>query len=361
MPLSPQLCAFFALAVGSTVSDLLDQLDNQYDPRWDGLLQTEEGRAAARQSLVNFPDYVLEISQQTTPTTRLYNVTLPGHVHPALVGLIGLAQAAALPTALENLVFWGLIDGNLPWHNDMFQPGAALVPWRQAMSRVALVGCPRAIPHQNQLRRVLAALFALTHVDLPKARMSGSVLSTVNDLSAVLEDSGTSVTKVRLLSDAIAEVNPKWRFLSFYRIVEHAYLSNIKKILVKEFERDAKGAVKRAADSLSSEPNQLVTLTESINLRAEFAAFSAEVDALLALGNQFMSQVDDGARGESLYGAHDQYKKGIIRFYKLRCSIAHGGTSSVIFEEFSDADDAAIYLMKKVETIALNSMGIRLL
>lgn len=348
------------MGAGTTVLNLLDQLDNQYDPRLDGLLQTEESRAAARQSLANFLDYTLEISQQTAPVARFYSVALPGHEHPALIGLVGSEPALALPTTLENLAFWGLVDNNLPWHSDLFIADAALVPWRQAMAGVALVACPKTIPHQVQLRRVLAALFALTHADLPKTRMNGSVLSTITDLSATIDDA-TSITKVRLLSDAMTEVNPKWRFLSFYRIVEHAYLNNIKQILLREFERDAKAAVKRAGDSLSSEPNQLVTLTESVNLRAEFAAFSAEVDSLLALGNQFMSQVDEGARGESLYGAQDPYKKGIIRFYKLRCSIAHGGTSSVIFEEFSDANDAAIYLMKKVETIALKSLGIRLL
>lgn len=347
------------MAADSTVFTLLDQLDIEYDTRLDGLLATQEGRAAARQSLARFPDYSIEVSQQTSATTRLYSVALPGHEHPAMVGLIGLTTDQ-LPTTLENLAFWCLIDSSLPWHGDLFVPGAELVPWRQVFAGVALVACPRAWPQQAQLRRVLAALFALTHADLPESRMNGSVLSSITDLSANIDES-TSLTKSRLLSDAMTEVNPKWRFLSFYRIVEHAYLNNIKQILLREFARDAKAAIKRAGDSLSSEPNQLVTLTEAINLRAEFAAFSDEVDVLLGVGNQFITQLDEGARGESLYGAHDLYKKGIIRFYKLRCSIAHGGTSSVIFEEFADANEAVIRLMDKVETIALKSMGIRLL
>lgn len=346
--------------VGATALDLLDRLDNEYDVRLDGLLETEESRVAARQSLALFPNYTLEVSQQTSPITRLYNVTLPDHAHPVLVGLIGAEQGIALPTTLENLVFWALIDSNLAWHQGLFVPGGVLVQWRATMVGAALVASPSVTAHQAQLRRIIAALFALTHPDLPKTRMSGSVLSTVNELTANIDGVASSLTKVRLLSDAIVEVNPKWRFLSFYRIVEHAYLSNIKRILDREFERDAKNAVKRAADSLSSEPNQLVTLTEAINLRAEFIAFNAEVEHLLAQRNQFMTQIDDGARGESLYGANDIYKKGIIRFYKLRCSIAHGGTSSVIFEEFSDANDAVIHLMKKVETIALKSIGVQL-
>lgn len=360
MQLSVQACNFFALAQGSSVSDLLDQLDSEYDGRLDGLLQTEESRIAARQSLLILSDYAIEISQQSVPITRFYSISFPGHQHPAQIGLIGSESETMLPTTLENLAFWGLIDSGLPWHSSLLATGAALVPWRQTMAGAAIVACPRTVAHHAQLRRVLAALFSLTHPDLPKSRINGSVVSVVTDLSANIEDS-LSITKVRLLSDAMAEVNPKWRFLSFYRIVEHAYLSNIKQILVSEFERDAKAAVKRAGDSLSSEPNQLVTLTESINLREEFTSFSSEVDNLLMSGNQFMKQVDAGAKGESLYGALDLYKKGIIRLYKLRCSIAHGGTSSVIFEEFTDANDAVIHLMKKVEIIALKSMNIRLL
>lgn len=359
MQLDHLLCSFFNLGANATANDLLNKLDQEYDNRLDGLLATEDSREKARRFISDLENYSLEVCKQITPATKAYSVTLDGCQQPTLVGLLGLdlRDAPPPPTTVENLAFWSLLDVTQTWHGTLFDDTAPVIPWRNVLAGHALLAWPKTLAHETQPKRMLAALFSLVHSDLPKTSMTTSVLSTTTSLSATIENEN-SVTRARLLSDAMTEVNPKWRFLSFYRIVEHAYLNNIKQILLREFARNAKAAVKKASDSLSSEPNQLVTLTESINLQAEFVSFNDSVDILIQNNNQFMMQVDKAAREESLYGAIEIYKKGIIRFYKLRCSIAHGGTSSVIFEEFADANDAAIDLMQKVEAIALKSMGI---
>lgn len=359
MIISQGMQASFGLAEGATVEDLIRNLDGRDDDVLDGLLQSEEGRLAALQSMPEFDQYALEIVPQIGLQTRFCSIAKPGEARPILMGLIGDLSGAPLATDLENLIFWLIIDPNLAWHNTWIEKdGSQVLDWRARVAGHAIIAYPRAVAGAPSIKRMLAAIFALQHPEFPIARLQSPVASGATKLQVDLDERGGNKTQARLVFEAVMELNPKWRCLSLYRIVEHAYLSNIKRIFNDEFERDAKAAVEKAQKSVSSELMQLVTLTETINLRAEFVAFSQAVDQLLIQQNQFIEQLDSAARGDSLYGAADRYKKGVLRFYKLRCSIAHGGTSSVIYEQFVDANDAAIALMPQIEAIALKSMKI---
>jgi hypothetical protein len=161
-----------------------------------------------------------------------------------------------------------------------------------------------------------------------------------------------------LLREAATVAYPKWRCLSLYRILENAYLTNIKQTLVAEFDVDAGRALDVAKKKVSSEVMQLVSLAEDADLGGEFLRFNLEVDALIAANNQFITKLDKGAEADPLYGSQELFKKGVLRFYKLRCAIAHAGTSSVIYEQFSDADAAATALLPSIEAIALKSLKI---
>jgi len=151
---------------------------------------------------------------------------------------------------------------------------------------------------------------------------------------------------------------PKWRCLSLYRILENAYLTNIKKALLLDFDLDAGKAIESAKKKVGSELNQLVYLAEQANLTAEFVAFNDELELLLGQANQFIIKLDKGAEEEDLYKSKEIFKKAVLRFYKLRCSIAHAGTSSVIYEQFPDANAATLALLPAIESIVLKSLHI---
>jgi len=109
---------------------------------------------------------------------------------------------------------------------------------------------------------------------------------------------------------------------------------------------------------VANEVNQLISLTEDANLTAEFVQFDTEFDTLMAANNQFIHKLDRSAKSHQLYRSQDRYKKAVFRFYKLRCAIAHAGTSSVIYEQFPDSDAAATSLLDSIEVIALKSLKI---
>jgi hypothetical protein len=351
----------FGLAAGATVEDLIQNLDARDDDVLDGILQSEESRQTALSTVADFSLYTLELVPQIGRQTRYCSIVKPGETQPILVGLFGDFQTDGIATDLENLLFWMILEPRLPQHNTWIEKeGVQVLDWRSRVEGYAIVAYPNTIVNSHAIRRMVAALFALEHPDLPVARLQTSVAATATKLLVDLDARGGNVTQARLMFEAVMELNPKWRCLSLYRIVEHAYLSNIKRIFNDEFERDAKAAVDRAAKSVSSELMQLVTLTETVNLRAEFVAFSAAIDQLLVQQNQFICNLDAAASNDPMYGAIERFKKGVLRFYKLRCSIAHGGTSSVIYEQFVDANAAAIALMPCIEAIAMKVMSIEI-
>jgi hypothetical protein len=160
-----------------------------------------------------------------------------------------------------------------------------------------------------------------------------------------------------LCFEATTTADPKWRFLSLYRILENAYLSKIKQGLFNEFDGDAERAVAEAGKKLQSEINQLINLMAETGLEPEFVAFNQKFDTLLTANNRYIHALDRSAQSDQNYRA-DIPKKAILRFYKIRCSIAHAGTSSVIYEQLSDAGDAMKALLPDVEAIALKSLAI---
>ena len=142
-----------------------------------------------------------------------------------------------------------------------------------------------------------------------------------------------------------------------YRLLENAYLTNIKSVLLADFDKDAARAVEEARKKLQSEVNQLVDLMTEGRLEAEFLQFNSDFEDQIAAGNQYVIAIDRSAQSEPLYRS-EVPKKAVLRFYKMRCSIAHAGTSSVIFEQMPDAIAAARALLPAVEAIVLKSLAI---
>ncbi|MET3179546.1 UNVERIFIED_ORG: hypothetical protein ABIC43_002702 [Variovorax guangxiensis] len=359
MPLlSDSMCAAVALPNGSSPKDLLDNLGTSAYDFLDGLLVTEQARIDAEQALGDRDDYHLQIAPQIgLIQERFCLVTLNGVGKPALVGLLSNEPERALPTALENLLFWAISDPLLPWQAQWKQTNDGLVSdWRTQARGYGIVAMPVGAAPESV--RTISALFGLKHSEIGVS-LSAAVLvdqATAISISAVPAD--ISLVQARLINEASTVAHPKWRCLALYRILEHAYLSNIKRKLLLDFDADAGGALQEALDKVSNEVNQLVSLAEDADLTVEFEQFNVAFDAQLSVGNNFIIKLDRGAKSHQLYRAQERYKKAVLRFYKLRCAIAHAGTSSVIYEQFADSDQAATALLPSIEAIALKSLKI---
>tara|TARA_R100000750_G_scaffold61317_1_gene52096 strand:- start:1121 stop:1555 length:435 start_codon:yes stop_codon:yes gene_type:complete len=139
-------------------------------------------------------------------------------------------------------------------------------------------------------------------------------------------------------------------------LLENAYLKNIKDALLSDFDKDATNAVEAAKKKLQSEVNQLLDLMTADNLEDDFESFNDAYEGLVVQNNRYIVAVDRAAKNEALY-KESINKKAVLRFYKIRCSIAHAGTSSVIFEQMPDSAEAITALLPSVEAIARQSQN----
>jgi hypothetical protein len=352
--LENEMCAALGLTAGSTTDQLFENLGLREDNPLDGLLESEFAREAAARSLTELPGYELRVIPQTgVIQERFCTINISGFSKPVLVGMLSDNPETQLPTALENLVFWAVI-GPLQAHWRA-EPTGKISDWRAECRNKAIVAIP--IGFAPPMLRTLCALFGLQHADIGSQGIVPPLVPSAATLNITAAIEFTSI-QARLLSEAASVQHPKWRCLSLYRILEHAYLENIKKILMAEFDSDATKAIDDARNRLGSEVSQLISLAEEANLKPEFLAFDEEFDQQYTLGNHFVIALDRSAKSEPLYKSREKYKKAVQRFYKLRCSIAHAGTSSVIYEQFQDADQGVSNLLKTIEAIALKSLRI---
>lgn len=340
----------FVEAIGTTGKDVLD-----------GLLASEDSRNAAIASLEEFPNYRIRIEDQLGPiqNNKYCAINCAGAARPVRVGLIGNEPIGNLPTELENLVFWAIISPNTQWQTTgQNTNGESVIGWRSLATGKAIIAEPIDASFGGAGQAMLSAMMGTSHHLSNLHAAPSPLLSTASIVNCARALADFSQVQACLLSEASTTLHPKWRFLSFYRILENAYLSNIRQALLSDFEKNAKEAVESAKKKLASEPNQLVALADSADLSTGFQAFNTAFDALFAANNKYIVAVDRSAENEPLYGSPDAYKKGIQRFYKIRCSIAHAGTSDVIYEQFTDANSAILGLLPTVEEIALKSLKI---
>lgn len=356
--LSAEMCAAMGLAEGTTVHQLIQHMAGGGDSL-DGLLTTDQARASAEATLVTRDSYQLHVIPQMGMRQERYcAIQLQGIAEPVHVGLLAEQPSAYLPSDLENLVLWAVVNPVLPWHSAWRDLGAGKVnDWRNAGAGQAIIAAPLSMPLDGL--RVICGLFDLQHAEIGSAAAVPALVASTASISVNAPVASITVVQARLLREAAAVSQPKWRCLSLYRILENAYLNNIKQLLLAEFDADASRALDSARKKVSSELQQLIALAEEADLRTEFEVLNTEFDGLKAANNHFITMLDRGAATDPVY-AQELYKKGVLRFYKLRCSIAHAGTSSVIYEQFPDSDLAATSLLPTIERIALKSLKVAL-
>lgn len=355
--LADRVCDELEIPRGSNLTDLIAILENSGRDPLDGLLVTEDARAAALIFFEQVSGYCVRVVRQLAPTQeKYYKVQIDGEISPVLVALMDDC-VSALPTDMENLILLAVLQEKLNLE-DAWNDGAGgrILKWRGKTAGFAIVAEPLHV--KQEIVRTVAAVFGLEDAGFSLSVAPPSAMQSATNILIGPPTRAFSEVQGRLVFEATSVTHPKWRFLSLYRILENAYLRNIKQTLVDDFEKDASKAVEEAAKKLSSEVNQLIYLMKSQQLDAQFIAFNDEFETQLAQNNRYITALDRNARADGNYGSKDVAEKAVVRFYKMRCSIAHAGTSSVIYEQLPDANAATIALLPAVEAIAHGSLNI---
>jgi len=357
--LTNQFCDELEIARGSRAADLINFVETSGRDPLDGLLATEIARTAALAFLEQVDGYCARVVRQLAPTQQKYcKVQIDGETSPVLVALMEDC-ASALPTDMENLILLAILQEKLNLEGSWGDgPGGRVLNWRGKTAGFAIVAEP--LPHKLEVARTVAALFGLEDAGLGLAVAPPSIAQFAANIYIGSPTCHFSEVQGRLVFEAASVTHPKWRFLSLYRILENAYLKKIRDVLLDEFDKDASKAVEEAKKKLSSEINQLISLMNGQQLETQFIAFNDEFERQLAMHNRYVTALDKNAETDLNYGNKNLAVKAVVRFYKMRCSIAHGGTSSVIYEQLPDANAATIALLPAVEAIAHKSLNISL-
>lgn len=358
MFLSDQFCNGALLPTQTSILSFLESQRDVSTGLIDGLLNTDESKEAAIESLQDLGQYQIRVVQQVGQIQEKYlNIHIEGEANPVRIALLNDCLCDAFPTDMENLILWGMFQcDSLLVSNWIDGEDGRKLDWRGSARGLAIVAQPS--PVKSEVSQTVAALLGLQDGGLGSSTSLPSVAELATELRIAATNKALNQVQARLLFEAVTTNHPKWRFLSFYRILENAYLTNIKNVLLNNFDKDAARAVEDAKKKLQSEVNQLVDLMRECDLGREFIFFNTEFDNQIAAGNQYVIALDRGAREESLYRSPDPQDKAVLRFYKMRCSIAHAGTSSVIFEQMADAIQGTASLLPAVEAIALKSLSI---
>lgn len=346
------------LPAGTSAADFIEWLRSTQSDFLDGLLGSDHSKDAALLSLETMGQYVVRVVRQVVvPQERFCRVHFDGLALPVLVALLrDPSTEVPLATDMESLILWGILQHGSPIGAVCTQGSEGMkLDWRVQSKGLAVVAYP--LPHSEDVSRSVSALFGLEDVGLGSTVAIGPVVASATELHIGAPTRVLSVVQARLFFEAVASEHPKWRFLSFYRLLENAYLANVKRVLLADFEKDAGRAVEAAKKKLQSEVNQLLDLMTEVDLEAEFMAFGTVFDELVSANNQYLIALDRGAEDDPLYRG-GAAKKAVLRFYKTRCSIAHAGTSSVIFEQMPDSVAAMSALLPSVEAIVLKSLRI---
>ena len=357
--LTNQFCDELGIPRESTPADLISFVESSGRDPLDGLLANEDAREAALAFLGQGTGYCVRVVRQLAPTQQKYcKVQIDGETSPVLVALMEDCTDS-LPTDMENLILLAILQEKfnlvVSWGDG---PGGRVFNWRGKTAGMAIVAEPS--PHKTEVARTIAAVFGFEDAGLGLSIAPPSIAQSATNIHIGSPTRHFSEVQARLVFEAASVSHPKWRFLSLYRILENAYLRNIREALLDDFEKDASKAVEEAKKKLSSEVNQLINLMKSQQLDAQFLAFNVEFESQLAQHNRYVTALDKNAETDANYGNKDAAVKAVVRFYKMRCSIAHAGTSSVIYEQLPDANAATIALLPAVEAIAYGSLNISL-
>lgn len=160
-----------------------------------------------------------------------------------------------------------------------------------------------------------------------------------------------------LFKAAFGEIVIRWRFLSLYRILERGYLSSILQNINKEFMKSPRSTVAYASHRLEDDYSQFVDLVKTYQMDSFFEDFANYMESLSDGMNEYAIRLKREISEDRL-NKNSKVENGVLQCYKVRCSIVHAGSSALVIDEFSDADDALRSLLIPLENAVIKYVGI---
>jgi hypothetical protein len=175
----------------------------------------------------------------------------------------------------------------------------------------------------------------------------------------------TAPTANQLLAESFREANPKWRFLSFYRTVEHVYIGSVLKQLTDNFFSSPKDAVDNASKSLATEVEQLRLVVEENDLKDRFVEFAQKFESASKRGDQLALAIQRQMRSKAVQKneaeSPDRWRVGVRYCYQVRCAIAHAGQATAFVEKYPDWRKTIESLCPPLEVAVLQLFSVELI
>jgi len=139
-------------------------------------------------------------------------------------------------------------------------------------------------------------------------------------------------------------------------MMEARFLADIKDKLVTQFNSEPSQALANAVESLKSEMNQIAGLASEFPQNFETCWTTL---AGMKNSNRFVAAL---FRRIDKKGHHSGgiSKSGAALIYQIRCAIVHAGEKDMIYENYSDSEEAVRAIINDVERAALELVGIEL-
>jgi len=191
--------------------------------------------------------------------------------------------------------------------------------------------------------------------DSPALRACAATQVEIANSSLFLREKEIYAT---LLQAASRSSSPPLRFLYLYRLFERAYLIGALDKLKDNFFLDPKRALDETQSAVSSESKAFVSLVSGSEAQANFSSiYSLFAKNKASLSNRFLSAILHAAEKNGDKAHRDDWIKGCLLAYRVRCSIVHAGKIGPIYESFSDAPDACELLNPHMEQAVLTFFG----
>jgi hypothetical protein len=162
-----------------------------------------------------------------------------------------------------------------------------------------------------------------------------------------------------LFLEAVSEAKAKWRFLSTYRVLEHGYLAEVFQTIQSGFFTSPRETLEIGLDSLGSEIKQFVALVDASGLQTQFETFHDRFEQCKTAGNMFAVALDRSmTKSGQVKQVQGKWQKGVLIFYKVRCSVVHAGITSPMFDAYADGTACLEALLPTCEQVMLAFLGI---
>lgn len=337
------------LPAQTTENELLTALESRNYSFPRDLLASPEARSSFIAELEKYPGQEVELLPCTPKiTSYIYKEILFPNGDPIKIGCFPeILPTVSPPSSCEAVLMsrW-LLDDSLDLSN-----------WEESQAGKAIVIWPKSRPKDE---RALADVITTAIADAAVSSSISPMLSASSIQFDTLARFDDSFTK-NLLAEALQEANPKWRFLSLYRILENSYLSSILQKINASFFDDPKRTIDQAAESIKNEIQQFLELAANHRLETLFDGFQDAFDALIANNKTLAIGLErSAANSVRQHSAKEKWQRGVIHCYKIRCAIAHAGGSGTFVERYVDWRNALEKLLPHLERLALTSLRISL-